>query len=157
MYPISRINDHHHVIAAINIDFSFGFQPFSNANLLNNIFFDHNPVFFPEQNRRYGQMCLFNLTDSSICYCLGQKPVQIWNFRGNALIHMNSKHMQLVLQSSTSIIVYVNENCDRSKAYMTQTIGILEKIKSALGNLEKLKIYFNIYENFYVIRFFRSK
>lgn len=135
MYLVSRIDDHHHVIAAINIDFSFGFEPFSNASLLNKIFFDDKPVFFPEQNRGYGQMGLFNLMDSSVCHCLGQRQVQIWNFRGNALIHMDSKQMQLILQSATSIIVYVNENCDQNKAYMIQTINILKRIKSAIGNL----------------------
>ena len=132
-YPISKLDDRHHVIAAINIDFSFGFKPFSIARTLNSIFFDDKPVFFEERNHGHGQMSLFNLMDSSVCTCFGQRPVEIWNFRGNALMNMNSKQIQMIRSSATSLIVFINENCKQNNKYWDHTIGILDLMANLIG------------------------
>ena len=130
---MSLSDDPCHVIAALNIDFSFGFQPMPISQFLNTVFFDDNPVFFDERGQWHGQMGLFNLMDSSLCTSLGSTPVQIWNFRGNALTNFKSKQMHLILNSATSVLVFVNDSCKQNSKYWKRTIQILNMVKSSIG------------------------
>ena len=133
------------MIAAINIDFSFGFQPMPISNFLNTIFFDDNLAFFKEKDHGHGQMGLYNLMDSSICTSLGSRPVQIWNFRGNALTNLNSKQMHLILNSATSILVFINESCKQNDKYWIHAKQILDILKSSIGKYEcRFNNYFSI-------------
>ena len=134
-YRERKLDDSQHVIAAINLDLSFGFQPMPVAKFLNSFFFDDKTVFFQERNNGYGQMGLFNLIDSAVSNSFGQKPVLIWNFRGNALLNSNSKQMELIMSSASSILVFLNENCVQNNEYLNHVMHILDKIKSAIGKV----------------------
>ena len=86
-----------------------------------------------EKNQGSWQMGLFSLVDSSVSACFGQTPVHIWNFRENSLLNMNSRQMQLMTKYSTSVIVFVNEDCQQDNPCLSQTIEILNVIKSTIG------------------------
>ena len=109
---LSPFEQNHHVVAAIHLDFSFGFEnTFSVSTLMNSLFFDGKETFAPEKNPSHGQLALYDLLETAICTKLVNKnPIEIWNLRVNAFLDTNSKYLDLIFDSASSVLIFANKS-----------------------------------------------
>ena len=107
----SLFEHHHHVVAAIWFDFSFGLDnTFSVANVLNSLFFNGEQAFIPEKSQVYGQLTSYDLLETAICLNFQDTgPLEIWNLRGNAMLNIFSKYLDLIFDSASSILIFSSE------------------------------------------------
>ena len=108
---LSPFENNHHVVAAIWFDFSFGIENFfSVSKVLNELFFDGKETFTHERSQSYGQLSLYGLLETAICMKLQEnRPVEIWNLRGNAMLDAYSKYLDLIFDSASSILIFANK------------------------------------------------
>ena len=80
------------------------------ADVLNSLFFNGEKAFIPEKGQEFGQLALYDLLETAICSNLQDNgPLQIWNLRGNAMLNVFSKYLDLIFDSASSILIFLNE------------------------------------------------
>ena len=81
------------------------------STVLNSLFFGGKETFVKEKNQSHGQLALYNLLETAICNGSENKnPIEIWYLRGNALLDANSKYLDLIFDSASSILIFANES-----------------------------------------------